>query len=424
MSSLLHFRSTPLPHAIRAQGAYIYDANGRDYLDGSGGAMTVSLGHGVQEIVDAIAAQARSLCFTYRTQFTNGPAEELADALVEVAPQGISHAFFVNSGSEASELAIRSSIQYWREQGQPEKTLILGRDVSYHGMTMGALSFSGHAARRTDYANLLRPLAVGPRISPFMEGPLATDIEADRRAWSEAVAAAGADKVGALTPPPGYLKMLREVCDAHDVLLIADEVITGLGRTGAWFACDHDEVTPDLITLAKGLTSGYTPMGAVLYRDRLVEATRNGSRMAPFGHTFSGNPLSAGTALAVLRYLKSHDVLGNVTARSAELREGLNALQREFPALVRNVRGLGLLMGFDLLDPSTGAPPQPSMQAHALFVEDCQSEGLIVYPAGIAPDNHCAIVCPPLTISPADIQVLLARLKEGLVRFSQRFPTP
>jgi adenosylmethionine-8-amino-7-oxononanoate aminotransferase len=437
MSSLIQFRSTPLPRAVSARGAYIYDDTGRDFLDGSGGAMTVSLGHGVPEIIGAIEAQARALCFTYRTQFTNTPAEELATELVSMAPEGITHAFFVNSGSEASELAIRSSIQYWREQGQAEKTLILGRDVSYHGMTMGALSFSGHAARRTDYANLLRPLAVGPRLSPYAAGPQATDTETDRRAWTGAIAAMGADKVaaiivepvvgaagGALTPPLGYMRMLREVCDAHDVLLIADEVITGLGRTGKWFACDHDAVTPDLITLAKGLTSGYTPMGAVLYHGKLIEATRSGSRIAPFGHTFSGNPLSAGTALAVLRYLNSHSILDNVGARAEQLRDGLEALQQKYPNLMGNLRGRGLLMGFDVLDPATSAPPLPAMQAHALFSEDCQTEGLIVYPAGIAPHNHSAIVSPPLTISAEDLDVLLTRLEAGLVRFAQRFSTP
>jgi adenosylmethionine-8-amino-7-oxononanoate aminotransferase len=436
MTELISFRSTLLPRAATGRGPYIYDEAGRDYLDGSGGAMTVSLGHGVPEIIAAIEAQARKLCFSYRTQFTNAPAEELATALVERAPNGITHAFFVNSGSEAAELAIRSSIQYWKECGRPQKTLILGRDVSYHGMTMGALSLSGHAARRSDYANLLHPLAVGPSLSPFPDGPLATNTEVHREQWRNAIAEVGADKVaalivepvvgaagGALIPPLGYMRMLREICDEHDILLIADEVITGLGRTGKWFACDHDDVTPDLITLAKGLTSGYTPMGAVLFQHRLVEATRSGSRTAPFGHTFSGNPLSAATSLAVLRYIQTHNVLENVAERADQLREGLLRLVDTYPRMLRNVRGRGLLMGFDLLDPRTGQPPDASMQAHQAFADDCQSEGLIVYPAGIAPHNHSAIVSPPLTISATDMQVLLARLQAGLDRFATRFPS-
>lgn len=435
MSALLQFRSDPLPCAVRAQGVYLYDDTGKDYLDGSGGAMTVSLGHGVPEVLRAMQEQAHQLCFCYRTQFTSEPAEVLARTLVALAPEGITHAFFVNSGSEASELAIRSSIQYWRERGQPEKTLLLGRRVSYHGMTMGSLSVSGHNARRSDYSNLLHPLAVGPRLSAYADGPRATDIETDRQQWTQAIEQAGAHKVaavivepvvgaagGALTPPPGYMRMLREVCDAHQVLLIVDEVITGLGRTGKWFACDHDGVTPDIITMAKGLTSGYTPMGAVLYHDRLVEAIRAGSRTAPFGHTFSGNPLSAATALAVVRYLQEHGVLANVVARAAQLREGLLALQARRPGQLRNVRGLGLLQGFDLLDPATGAAPDPGISAHAAFAADCQVEGLIVYPAGIAPDNHAAILSPPLTITQADMQVLLQRLERGLDRFVSRFP--
>ncbi len=434
MTALLSFRSIPLPVAVGARGAYIYDADGRDYLDGSGGAMTVSLGHGVPEVVRAIQAQAERLCFSYRTQFGNEPANELAQALVELAPSGIAHAFFVNSGSEASELAIRSSIQYWRERGQPAKTLILGREISYHGMTMGALSMSGHTARRSDYANLLHPLALGPSLPRPGDGAEAAVVEDHRRQWTEAIGSVGADRVaalivepivgaagGALTPPPGYMRMLREVCDAQGVLLIADEVITGMGRTGRWFACDHDDVTPDVITVAKGLTSGYTPMGAVLYRDTLVEAMRSGSRSAPFGHTFSGNPLSAATALAVVRYLQSHAVLDNVAARSEQLRSGLLRLRVRYPQLMGNVRGRGLLLGFDLFDPVRGGAPASSMNANTAFTDDCQAEGLIVYPAGIAPANHAAIVSPPLTISAEDADVLLSRLDAGLRRFAARF---
>lgn len=434
MTALLSFRPTPLPIAEYARGCYIYDAQGKNYLDGSGGAMTVSLGHAVPEIISAIQVQAERLCFSYRTQFCNAPAEELAKALVGLAPAGISHAFFVNSGSEASELAIRSSIQYWRERGHPSKTLILGRDVSYHGMTMGALSLSGHTARRGDYADLLHPLAVGPRLSRMVEGPEVTDLEVDRRRWSHVIEAIGADKVaaliiepivgaagGALTPPPGYMRMLREVCDAHRILLIADEVITGMGRTGRWFACDHDGVTPDVITVAKGLTSGYTPLGAVLYRDTVVQAMHTGSRSAPFGHTFSGNPLSAATALAVVRYLSSHDVLDNVSARSGQLREGLVQLQARHPRLMGHVRGQGLLLGFDLFDPVNGGAPASSLSANVAFADACQAEGLIVYPAGIAPANNAAIVSPPLTIGEADAVVLLQRLEAGLKRFARLF---
>lgn len=296
---------------------------------------------------------------------------------------------------------------------------------------------SGHTARRSDYANLLHPLALGPSLPRTSEGDGTTVLQEHRSQWTEAIASVGADRVaalivepivgaagGALTPPAGYMQMLREVCDAHGVLLIADEVITGMGRTGRWFACDHDSVTPDVITVAKGLTSGYTPMGAVLYRDTLVEAMRAGSRAAPFGHTFSGNPLSAATALAVVRYLQSHAVLENVAARSEQLRAGLLRLQVLHSALMGNVRGCGLLFGFDLFDPLRGGAPAASLNANTAFADDCQAEGLIVYPAGIAPDNHAAIVSPPLTISAEDVEVLLSRLTAGLHRFAARFSHP
>ncbi len=424
-----------LPVAVSAKGVFIRDSAGREYLDGCGGAMTVSIGHGVPEVLEAIAVQSQKISFTYRTQFTSQPAEELASWLVDHAPDGLEHVFFVNSGSEATELAMRAAIQYWREVGQPEKTRVLGRKLSYHGMTMGALSMSGHNARRRDYGNLLLPLHQGP-VSDAWESvpvPESDDIE-QIDAWIAALDTAGPDTVaaiivepvigasgGALTPPPGHMKRLRELCDAKNVLLIADEVITGLGRTGAWFAVDHDQVVPDMIAMGKGMTSGYTPMGAVLIHSRLATAMKNGSGMPPFGHTFSANPLSAATCLAVVRYMDNSQILDNVRARGAQLEAGLRELMVSYPGTICRIRGMGLLWGFEVHDGSAALRPAPALNANSLFCADCFAEGLILYSAGVAPKNNAVIVSPPLTITHEEMCFLLGRLEAAIVRFAARF---
>jgi adenosylmethionine-8-amino-7-oxononanoate aminotransferase len=391
--------------------------------------MTVSIGHGVPEVLAALKAQAEEVCFTYRTQFTSSAAEDLAAMLARLAPGDVNYAFFVNSGSEATELCMRTAIQYWRERGQPHKTHVLGRKTSYHGMTMGALSMSGHDARRRDYAELLHPFAVGPTSESWSEAPTeaVADFETSEQ-WLAMIANYGREKVaaiivepiigaagGALTPPLGYLKVLREICDSQDILLITDEVITGIGRTGTWFASDHDDVTPDLIAIAKGMTSGYTPMGAVLMRERIVKAMREGSGSAPFAHTFSANPLSAATCLAVMRYIEDHDVLANVKRRAVELEVGLRRLAQK-NAVMTKVRGRGLLWGFDLHEPNAATTPG----INSMFVSDCFADGLIVYPAGFAPHDNAAIVSPALTITETELQELLSRLDAGLQRFKAR----
>jgi adenosylmethionine-8-amino-7-oxononanoate aminotransferase len=421
------------PLAKRAKGVYIYSDDGRDYLDGSGGAMTVSIGHGVEEVLAAMNEQAQQLCFTYRTQFSSEPAEELAHALAQLAPEGINQAFFVNSGSEATELAMRVAIQYWRARGMSEKTHILGRQISYHGMTMGSLSMSGHSARRADYGNLLPAFAVAP--PPYQYRFPVDDWDAATKgaaAWEETIVKYGAHSVaaiivepivgaagGALTPPIGYLQELRRICDRHQILLIADEVITGMGRTGKWFGVDHDGISPDLIATGKGMTSGYTPMGAVLFADHVVNALKNEGKTAPFGHTFSANPLSAATCLAVTRYMLENRVLENVNIRSKQLEDGLLILSAKYPWLV-DVRGRGLLWGFEFVkNPETKEALDSKLNANTRFVAHCFNAGLIVYAAGIAPYNNSVIISPPLTITDDELNVLLARLETGAINFAK-----
>lgn len=419
------------PTVTHGEGVFLFDADGRRYLDGSGGPMTASIGHGVAAIADAVSEQMARVSFTYRTQFTNEPAERLATKLVELAPGDLGSAFFVNSGSEATEYAMRAAVGYWQARDRPQKVKILGREISYHGMTMGALSMSGHAARRPDYGSLLHPFPVAPPAYAFRFAQpdesgeayatrAAAEFEAAILAQDPAsVAAVIVEPIvgaagGVLVPPAGYLAKLREICDRLDVLLIADEVITGMGRTGDWFATAGEGVVPDLLVLGKGLSGGYAPMAGVLLRDHLVDAIRDGSGVAPFGHTFSGNPLGAATCLAVIEYMEQHDLLANTRARGAQLEAGLRGLALRFPFLA-DVRGRGLLWGFELVrDPVTREAPEPRHNMAALLVDECFQRGLVIYPAGIAPLNNATIISPPLTISAIELDQLLAILSDAL----------
>jgi|SRR5690625_3906618 len=423
-----------LPYATKAKGVYIYDEDGKEYLDGSSGPMAVSLGHGVPEILDAMRAQSEQICFAYRTQFRSHQNEALVSALLDLAPEGFDWGFLVNSGSEGTELALRSAIHYWKTQGQPKKVNVLGQSISYHGMTMGALSMSGHRMRRQDYGSLLHPFALGLTPYSFRAEQSQEDYLRDIMQNWENILKEHADTTagviiepivgaagGALTPPDGYLSQLRALCDKYNVLFILDEVITGLCRTGTWFACEHDQVTPDMIVTAKGMSSGYTPMGAVLYHQRVSQAFAD---TQPLGHTFSGNPLSSAVCLAVVQYMRAHDINANVLARGKQLQAGLQRLSKTYP-WVADVRGRGLLWGFEMLqDPATRTAIASELNPSHKFVEHCFNEGLVVYPAGVPPYNNAAIISPPLTITEAEVDELLARLDKGMQSFTAAFNLP
>lgn len=419
------------PVVSHGDGVFLYDVAGRDYLDGSSGAMTASIGHGVEEVAEAMYAQAKRVAFSYRTQFTNQPAETLATRLASVAPTDLNKAFFVNSGSEATEYAIRAVVSHWKQKSRPEKVKVLGRHVSYHGMTMGALSMSGHDARRPDYGSLLHPFPVAPPahayryarptesehdyaircIAEFERAILAEDPATVAAVIAEPIVGAAG---GVLVPPAGYLSMLRELCNRLNVLLILDEVITGIGRTGEWFACTASNVVPDVLVFGKGLSGGYAPVAGVLLHDHMVDVLRAGSGIAPFGHTFSGNPLGAATCLAVLDLIERENVLDNVRRRGAQLRDGLRRLANVHPAMA-DIRGDGLLWGFEfVVDQETRRAPDARHDASGVFARECMDKGLIVYPAGFAPFNNAAMICPPLTITADEVEELLVRLGVAL----------
>ncbi|MDX3928480.1 MAG: aminotransferase class III-fold pyridoxal phosphate-dependent enzyme [Shinella sp.] len=418
------------PTVSHGKGIFLFDTEGRDYIDGSSGAMTANIGHGVEEIADVMHRQAKEVAFAFFNQFSNFPAEELARKLASLAPGDLNWVSFVNSGSEAAEYAIRLVLTYWRAKGRPEKVKILGRHTSYHGVTMGAISMSGHPARRADYGPLLHPfLVVAPAYAYRHAGDLSEAEYALQcaREWEAAIIREGPETVaaviaepivgaagGVLVPPEGYFKLLRDVCDRLDVLLIMDEVITGLGRTGAWFASADEGIVPDVITTGKGTSAGYAPMAAVIVRQPVVEALQAASVAPPYGHTFSGNPVGAAVSLAVLNYVERENLIDNAKARGQEIKTGLEALAQRYSHMV-DVRGRGLLWGFEfVMDRASRQAPGEKRNTSLLFVADCFQNGLIVYPAGVAPLNNAVLISPPLTISQEEVKELLRRLDVAL----------
>ena len=430
----------PCAEIVAGRGVFLYDRTGRRYLDGCSGAIVANIGHGVAEIADAIATQARDLAFVYRTQFTSAPAEALAARLAALAPGDLDYVFFVNSGSEAMEAAVRLALQYWQERGEPGRRHIVSRRVSYHGMTVGALSLSGHAGRRRLLEPLLHTCPVAPPAYCY-RCPFGLQRDSCDLACADAierliethgpqnVAAVVVEPVvgasgGAIPAPDGYLSRLRAICDRFGVLLVFDEVMTGLGRTGAWFACEHEGVVPDVLVVGKGLNAGYTPMSAVIARRPLIDVLRRGSGVAPFGHTHSGNPLSAATCLAVLDYVERHGLIAAARERGAELRAGLAALAVAHP-IIGDVRGRGLLLGVELVaDRTTRTRFRPTLAVAQRVVAAARAEGLVLYPAGVPETGDAVLVAPPLVISSAEVGELLEGFDAALERVEAEVMTP
>lgn len=434
------------PTAVRAEGLYLYDDEGRRYLDGCSGAVTSNIGHGVPEVLEAMRAQAGTLAFAFRSQFSNRPADALADRLGALAPGSLRWLFLVNSGSEATELAVKMALQHWQERGRPEKTHVLSRRISYHGITLGALSMSGHALRRSRFEALLSkdaqvatpyclrcPLGLA---YPSCALACADDLQARIDALgAQNVAAFIAEPVvgasgAAITPPPEYYARIRAICDANDVLFIADEVMTGMGRTGAMFAVEHfaageRELVPDLLVLGKGLGAGYTPVSAVLATDELMEPIRRGSGSVLYGHTLSFNPLSAATALAVLDYVEKHDLVGNARERGEQLMNAFKTLAARHP-VVGDVRGLGLLVGLELVADGSLAPFPPEANVTGRLVRHAFDRGLLIYPAAGALEGagDAVMIAPPLTIGAAEVDALVGMVDGALSALEHELDAP
>ena len=404
------------PVAVSAQGVYIRDKHGKAYLDGSSGAIACSLGHSHPRIIHVIKSQADKLQFVYRSQFGSDEAEQLATRLADVSPAGIyAHTFFVNSGTEAMETAMKTAWQYWQESGKPEKKHFITRRKSYHGITMGALSLSGHPLRRQRFEDRLEPY---PALVADLEHD-SVDIQLQElqgtidRIGREHIAAFVAEPVvgaagAAIFPPDGYYQAVRKLCDENEILFIADEVMTGLGRTGAWFGLNHWNTHADIVAIGKSLGAGYAPIAATLMTEKILSPIRSGTGLIMSGHTYSGHPLSCAVANEVLEVIQSENLIERVNLIGRQLLDGLLSLSKQY-SVITQVRGKGLMIGMELV-------PEPK-GLQAKFIQSCFDSGLLVYPSVGGPngvDENGILLAPPFIISADEINKMLDIMDQQL----------
>lgn len=423
-----------LPVVAGGQGCYLFHREGRRYLDASGGAAVSCLGHGDAEVIDAIKAQLDRVAFAHTGFFTSEPAEALADLLVAHAPAGIERVYLVSGGSEATEAAIKLARQYFVERGEPQRSRLIARRQSYHGNTLGALAAGGNEWRRAQFGPLLIDVSHiepcyeyrlrRPDESPEAYGRRAADaLEAEiLRLGPETVMAFIAETVvgataGAVPPAPGYLRRIREICDRYGVLMILDEVMCGMGRTGTLFACEQDGVAPDIICIAKGLGAGYQPVGAMLCSAAIYRTIAEGSGFFQHGHTYMGHPAAAAAGLAVVRAILDRGLLPRVREMGARLAAALADRFGQHPH-VGDIRGRGLFLGLELVaDRATRAPFDPARGLARRIKAEAFARGLICYPMGGTIDGRSGdhvLLAPPFIIGEAEIAELTDRLDAAL----------
>ncbi len=436
MSRLLHrtvFADPPL--AVGGSGIYLRDAAGRQIIDGSGGAAVACLGHGDARVNAAIADQLARVAYVHTALFSNEPAEELADFLLADAPGGLTHAYFVSSGSEGMEAAVKLARQYFLEAGQPRRSRFIARRQSYHGNTLGALSAGGNMMRRKPYAPLLSEAF--SHVSPAFAyrfrrddesdaqyvARLAAELEAEfQRLGPDTVAAFCAEPVvgattGCVAAPAGYFQEVRRICDRHGALLILDEVMCGMGRTGTLHAWEQEGVSPDIQIIAKGLGGGYQPIGGILIHGRIIDAFRAGSGSFMHGHTYQAHPVACAAALAVQKIIRADGLVPHVAAMGDVLAAGLTERLGNHRH-VGDIRGRGLFQAIELVqDRASKAVFDPSLKMNERVKQEAFARGLAIYPMGGTIDgaqgDH-VIVSPPYIASQADLDAIVTRLGDAV----------
>lgn len=428
-----HAKLNP-PVAVGGEGCYLIDSTGKRYLDGSGGAAVSCLGHGDPDITAAIKDQLDQLAFAHTGFFTSKPAEALADLLISHAPGALDRVYFVSGGSEATEAAIKLARQYWVEKGEPQRGKLIARKQSYHGNTIGALSAGGNEWRRAQFGPLLLDVS---HIDPCYEYRLRRDDESaeeyGRRAADtleaeilrlgpDTVMAFMAEPVvgataGALAPAPGYFKRIREICDRYGVLLILDEVMCGMGRTGTMFACEQDGVEPDIACIAKGLGAGYQPIGAMLCSAEIYDTIANGSGFFQHGHTYIGHPAAAAAGLAVVSAIQDRGLLPRVRAQGDKLHQRLVDRFGQHPN-VGDLRGRGLFRGIELVaDRETKTPFDPGLGVAGKIKKAAFQAGLVCYPMSGTIDGRRGdhiLLAPPFIIEDAQLDELTDKLDQAI----------
>lgn len=423
---------TSLEIAASGRGVELIDQHGKHYIDASGGAAVCCLGHGHPVVIDAIKRQLDSIAYVHSSFMTTQAAEDLADFLAAAAPGDLNHVYYLSGGSEAIEASLKLARQYFVEIGQPARRHIIARRQSYHGNTLGALAIGGNAQRRAPFLPLLIP---AHHVSPCYayryqqageteEGyaaRLADELEQKiQELGPDSVAAFVAETVvgataGAVPPVKTYFQRVREICDRHGILLILDEVMSGMGRTGYRFACEQEGIVPDIVAIAKGLGAGYQPIGAMIASDRIYETIVGGSGFFQHGHTYMGHATACAAALAVQQVIDREGLLSNVLARGEQLRAELREALVNHP-LVGDIRGRGLFVGVEFVrDRETREPLPHAFQAHARIKAGAMRNGLMVYPSHGTADGTLgdhALIAPPFICTASDISEIVSRFAQ------------
>jgi adenosylmethionine-8-amino-7-oxononanoate aminotransferase len=423
-----------MPFVARGEGCYLIDRDGKRYLDASGGAAVSCVGHGHPKVIEAIKCQLDEVAYAHTSFFTNEPMEQLAKLLVEGAPQGIEKVYFVSGGSEAIEASLKLARQYFVEIGQPQRRHFISRRQSYHGNTIGALSVGGNEWRRRQFAPLLidshhispcyayrergndeSEVAYGRRVADELEAKI-LELGTDTVIAFIAEPVVGATS-GVVAAVPGYFKRIREICDKYGVLLILDEIMCGMGRTGTLHASEQEGVSPDIMTIAKGLGGGYQPIGAMLCSGRIANAIASGSGSFQHGHTYIGHATACAAALAVQNVVREENLLEAVRARGEELEAALHERLGNHRH-VGDIRGRGLFWGIELvMNRGSKETFDPSKKVHARIKQEAMKRGLMCYPMGGTIDGRNGdhvLLAPPYIIKSSEVSELAGKLGDAV----------
>ena len=433
-NALFYLTGDDTPLVSHAEGIYLWDTQGRRYIDGCSGAITCNIGHNHPRVKQAMVQQLDKVAFSYRTQFESQVAIDLADRMVDLTEGELGKVFFVGSGSEAVESSIKLARQYFVAIGQPRRSQFVSLRPSYHGSTLGALGLTGYEPLEAPYREMtLGSVKVpSPDFYRFKEADIEAHVAAVLEQTEAAMQAAGPDTIAAFVLEPvggastgarmvnqAYMDGVRALCDRYGCLLILDEVLSGMGRTGAWFAYQHWGVAPDILAMAKGLGSGYYPIAAMMARSELVEAV-NADGGFMHGHTYAGNPLACATGLAVIDVMQQEGLVSNAQEQGRYLRSRLDELAQRHDC-IGQVRGIGLLQGVELVqDPATHEPYPAELNAFDRLTRLAKERGLLVYPRrslnGLRGDH--VLITPPLTVSRQDIDDIIELFDDSLTAFA------
>ncbi|WP_236636236.1 aminotransferase family protein [Pradoshia eiseniae] len=425
------------PIITHGKGVYLYGEDGKRYLDGCSGAVAANLGHGDKRIAEAMALQAEKAAFVHTMRFETPVLHKLAEKIGKLAPGSLNRVYFTCGGSEANESAIKLSRQYFRNRGEPEKQVVIGRWLSYHGNTIGSLSAGGDIKRRQPYNGYLLPFqhVSAPHCLHCPFNREESDCET-KKDWScvaeleRLILEIGPSQVsafiaepftgsqaGAVPPPKSYFREVRALCDRYDVLLIIDEVMTGFCRTGAHFAIEHYGVEPDIITFGKGVSGGYSALGGMIVHDKIIDTLlQYGDGKFVHGYTYSGHPVTVAAGLAAMDIYESEHILRNVKGLEGHLFEGLDNLRKKYP-FVYDIRGKGLFFGIELASNQDGQPFPPDLRIAERLNEKAMELGAVFYPGNGTVNGYAGdhlIIAPPLIISEREVDELISLLDDAL----------